>query len=143
MYDDILGKRKPDKKSKPNWNPTITYWKKNSTFQVDTPTPNNGRIYPTHIVRDALSKRIPAINYKRNFFLVYDTPKDPTIVQLDHVIGIVLAYQIRGIDILLEIQYLKGNDAYSAFDIALCCLGDVDEKNVVKSPLEITQVYMI
>ena len=141
MYDDILGpKRKADKKLKTIWNKT--YWKKNSTFQVDYATPN-GRTYPTHVVRDALRKRIPAIGYKKDFFLVYDTPKDPTIVQLDHVIGIVLAYQIRGIDILLEIQYLKGNDAYSAFDIALCCLGDVDEKNVVKSPLEITQVYMI
>ena len=39
MYDDILGpKRKADKKLKTIWNKT--YWKKNSTFQVDYATPN-------------------------------------------------------------------------------------------------------
>lgn len=144
MYDDILG---PKRKipfhagAKHNRIALTTYWKK-INFQLDTPT-KSGRIYPTHVVRDELNRKIPKQNYRNNFFLVCDTPKDPTIVQLDNVVGIILAYKIRGINVLLEIKYLQGYDAYSQFDIALCCLGSVDDKNVVKSPLTITQVYMI
>lgn len=153
MYDDLLGKRKKkapcgdypenctDHKCNVCFTKPKTYWKK-INFQLDTPT-KNGRIYPTHVVRDELNRLIPKKNYRKNFFLVYDTPQDPTTVNLAHVIGIVLDFKIRGVDVLLEIQYLKGHDAYHQFDIALCCLGDTDDKNIVKSPLTITQVYMI
>ena len=143
MYDDLLG----PKKKKSNYNGarhkklSITYVKK-LNFQVDTPTPS-GKIYPKHVVEDALNNKLGP-NYRNNFFLVAYPPKDPTVVNLANVIGIIQSFKIcPNNDILIEIKYTYGNEVFSQFDITWCALGSIDDKGRVQNPLTITQLYLI